>query len=208
MYQLKIGVLALQGAIEEHLDIVARAAKKLGLDAEVIRVINPSDLEGLDGLVMPGGESTSMTLIGGKNGTLKAVQDLLDRGIPTFGTCAGAILLSKSVKQNERAEEKTGVFPKLDVHILRNGYGRQVDSFSTKIDINGFEKPFEGIFIRAPRFSSINSDIEVLAETRGDPVLIRHGSILAATFHPELTQDTRIHEYFLKMVRDRMESQT
>lgn len=207
MHKLKIGVLALQGAIEEHLEIIAQAGQNLGLSVELIRVIDPQDLEGLDGLVMPGGESTSMTLIGGKSGTLEAVQYLLDQGIPTFGTCAGAILLSKNVKRNEKAEEKTGVFPQLDVHILRNGYGRQVNSFSTKMEINGFDKSFEGIFIRAPRFSSIGSNIDVLAETRGDPVLIRNDSILAATFHPELTTDTRIHEYFLKMVLDRMKSQ-
>ena len=203
---LKIGVLALQGAIEEHIHILKTAGKKIDVDVEVVRVINPIDLDDLDGLIMPGGESTSMTLIGGKTGMLDAVlAKIVD--LPTFGTCAGAILLSKKTKRNENTDVQDGVFPLLNAQILRNGYGRQRDSFSTNLSIKSFDDPFEGIFIRAPKFESINGSIEVLASVRDNPVLIRQENILAATFHPELTNDTRIHEYFLKMVLEKKKSE-
>jgi 5'-phosphate synthase pdxT subunit len=200
---LIIGILSLQGAIEEHEKSIIKAAENLKIDLQTKRVILPDEIEDIDGLIMPGGESSAMILIGTKNGMLDAVRSKIKEGLPVFGTCAGAILLSTKVRRNDNSELTEGAFPFLNIELVRNGYGRQVDSFSTMVDLNKVENKFEGVFIRAPRIRSIGNEVNSLAEIKGDPVYVQQDNILATTFHPELTNDTRIHEKFLQMIQVR-----
>lgn len=197
---IKIGVLALQGALEEHEKNLTKAANNLNLNLKLTRVILPHEIRDIDAIVMPGGESSAMILIGSKNGMLSALRDKLFNGLPALATCAGTILLSKRVLRNQNSPIIEGAFPILDIDILRNGYGRQAESFSTKMEIKNFDNFFHGIFIRAPVIQRIGEDVEILASLKDNPVLIQQDNILATTFHPELTEDTRIHESFLNLV--------
>jgi pyridoxal 5'-phosphate synthase pdxT subunit len=175
----RIGVLALQGAFREHV----RALRSLG--AEVVEVRLPADLDGLDGLVIPGGESTTITLLAESFGLDSALRTF-DR--PVFGTCAGTIVLDREH------------FQLADVEVERNAYGRQVKSFEADVELRGDAVPLRGVFIRAPRIRSVGPSVEVLGELDGEPVLVRDRRFLLATFHPELTEDLRVHDLFLEMV--------
>ena len=177
----RIGVLALQGAFREH----ARMLRKVG--ADVVEVRLPGQLEELDGLVIPGGESTTILRLASLYGLDEAVRSF--RG-PIFGTCAGMILLDRA---------HLGL---TDLEVDRNAYGRQVASFEAELELAGEERPFPGVFIRAPRVRDVAADVEVLAKLDGEPVLLRDGRVLVAAFHPELTDDPRIHERFLELVRE------
>ena len=186
---MKIGVLALQGDFDAH----RRRLEELG--AEVVLVKKPEQLDALDALVIPGGESTTFLKLLGEAGFEKLKQFV--RLKPTFGTCAGAILLAHDV--DNPPQPGLGA---LDVHIKRNAYGRQVDS-SIRMGASRLgPEPLEMVFIRAPKFESLGPNVEVLAREGNDPVLIRQGSIMAATFHPELSDDKRVHQYFLDLVRN------
>ena len=178
-----IGVLALQGGFAEHAAILG------SLGARVREVRTPADLEGLDGLVMPGGESTTMTLGIEREGLAEPLRALAAAGTPVLGTCAGLIMLDR---------EHLGV---LDVRAERNAFGRQVRSFETDLDIEG--DPVHAVFIRAPWIAEAGDDVEVLAEVDGHPVAVRQGNLLAVSFHPELAGDTALHERFLEAVRAR-----
>lgn len=197
---MTIGILGIQGAIHEHETIVKNAAKNIAIDIDVRLVVLPEEISTVDGLILPGGESTAMILIGSKTGMLDAVLDRIKSGVPTFGTCAGAILLAKHVKRNKDSSEKPGAFPFLDIEILRNRYGRQKDSFSTELEIKEFDPRFKGIFIRAPVISKTSDKVEILSQLDGNPILVKQNNVMASTFHPELTNDTRIHELFLKLI--------
>ena len=178
---MKIGVLAVQGNFREHAAVLRR------LGAEVVEVRTPSDLESLDGLVIPGGESTAI----GRLIRLYELEEAIRRFIgPILGTCAGMILLDR---------DHLG---RVDLGVRRNAYGRQVASFETDLQLEGEADPLRGVFIRAPRVSDVGPDVEVLAELDGEPVLLREGSVIVAAFHPELTDDTRVHERFLDLVRE------
>jgi len=183
---VRIGVLALQGAFREH----ARMLRAAGADAVEVRLPEQLDgLDGLDGLVIPGGESTTIL----KLASLYGLDDAIRRfAAPVFGTCAGMILLDR---------DHLGL---ADLVVDRNAYGRQVASFEADLGLEGEEEPLRGVFIRAPRVVSIGPDaeVEVLAELDGEPVLLRQGRVLVASFHPELTGDTRVHERFLDLVRE------
>ncbi len=196
---IKIGILGLQGAIEEHEETLKKASNEINEKIDIVRVILPDDLNDVDGLILPGGESTAMTLIGNKNGMNEAVKNALNSGLPAFGTCAGAILLAKTVRRNFNSESKNGLYPQLDIEIIRNGYGRQVDSFSIDLDITGIGK-FRGVFIRAPIIKTVSEDVEILAYGRGTPVFVRQKNVFASTFHPELANDTRVHILFLNSI--------
>jgi 5'-phosphate synthase pdxT subunit len=178
---MKIGVLAVQGNFREH----AAMLRRLGADAVEVR--KPEQLQGLDGLVIPGGESTTFMRLMRLYGLEEAVRRF-ER--PILGTCAGLIVLDR---------EHLGL---LDVDVERNAYGRQVASFEADLDLAGEDEPLRGVFIRAPRVERVGGDVEVLAELDGEPVLLRQGRLLVATFHPELTDDTRVHELFLDSVRE------
>src|SRR6188472_1393477 len=181
MEPMRVGVLAVQGNFREH------AAMLRALGEDVVEVRLPEQLEGLDGLVIPGGESTAITRLMRLYGLEEAVQRFAG---PVFGTCAGMILLDRS---------HLGL---VDVEVERNAYGRQLASFEADLDLAGEEEPLHGVFIRAPRVAEAGPGVEVLAEHDGAPVLLREGRFLVASFHPELTADTRVHERFLDLVRE------
>jgi 5'-phosphate synthase pdxT subunit len=178
---MRIGVLALQGAFREH----ALALRRLG--AEVVEVRLPRELAGLDGLVIPGGESTTIMRLARLYGLDEAIRRF--RGA-ILGTCAGMILLDRA---------HLGL---ADLVSDRNAYGRQVWSFEADVDLEGDDVPLHGVFIRAPRVHELGAEVEVLGEIDGEPVLVRDGRLLLATFHPELTDDLRVHELFLDLVRE------
>ncbi len=188
--RLRIGVLGLQGDFREHVETL----RLMGVETLVVKL--PEDLELVDGLIIPGGESTTMGRIMVEMGMKELLKEKIKNGMPVFGTCAGMILLSKKVEGYEQP-----LLEVLDVEIERNAYGRQVESFEVDINIPELgDRPFRAIFIRAPKIKKLGEGVEVLASYDGDPVLVRQGNILASSFHPELTQDTRIHEYFIRMV--------
>lgn len=177
---MKIGILAVQGNFREH------AAMLRGLGAEVVEVRLPEELDGLDGLVIPGGESTAIMRLARLYGLDEAVRRFAG---PVFGTCAGMILLDR---------KHLGL---MDIEVERNAYGRQAASFEADLELAGDKEPLRGVFIRAPRLSEVGPEVEVLAEHAGEPVLLREGRFLVAAFHPELTDDTRVHELFLELVK-------
>jgi 5'-phosphate synthase pdxT subunit len=179
----KIGVRAVQGNFREH------AAMLRGLGADPVEVRKPEELGGLDGLVIPGGESTAIMRLVRLYGLEDAIREFRR---PVFGTCAGMILLDR--RHLGRA----------DVAVERNAYGRQVSSFEADVDLPGESDPFRGVFIRAPRVREVGADVEVLAELDGEPVLLRDGDVLVAAFHPELTDDPRVHRRFLELVTEAM----
>jgi 5'-phosphate synthase pdxT subunit len=178
---MKIGVLAVQGNFREH------AAMLRGLGADVVEVRKPEQLVELDGLVIPGGESTTFTRLMHLYGLDEAVRSF---AAPIFGTCAGMIVLDR---------DHLGL---VDVRVRRNAFGRQVASFETDLALEGEDEPLRAVFIRAPWIEEAGPDVEVLAEVDGHPVLAREGRFLVAAFHPELTGDTRIHAMFLDLVRE------
>lgn len=192
---LRIGVLALQGAFAEHVAILRR------LGAEAVEVRTPQQLEGLDGLIIPGGESTTMGLVAQRWGLVEPLRAWVHSGRPTWGTCAGMILLAaRATGQKQGGQPLLGG---LDVTVNRNYFGRQVDSFEATLTVAGFDPPESpGVFIRAPGITAIGPDVEPLAGLPGPVyVAVRQGPILATAFHPELTPDTRWHALFLDMVR-------
>jgi 5'-phosphate synthase pdxT subunit len=180
-FGVKIGVLAVQGNFREHAAMLHR------LGAEVVEVRQPDQLKGLDGLVLPGGESTTFMHLMRLYGIDQALRDY--RGA-IFGTCAGMIVLDRN---------HLGL---VDLEVERNAWGRQVHSFEADLDVKGDELPLRGVFIRAPWIEKAGPDVEILAEHDGHPVLARQGRVLVAAFHPELTGDTRVHEKFLQLVEE------
>jgi len=188
----KLGVLALQGAFREHCEVL----DALGVDAIEVRV--PHELDAVDALLMPGGESTTMTRLLDTSGLRDPLLERLAAGMPAFGTCAGLILLAREVVDGRPDQDPLGA---LDVIARRNAYGRQAESFEAPLHVDGLTGgTFLGVFIRAPVVESVGSGVEVLA-THGDrPVLVRQGAIWASTFHPELSGDLRIHQRFLRGV--------
>ena len=179
--RLTIGVLALQGNFREHAAMLRR------LGADVVEVRKPEQLEGLDGLVIPGGESTAIMRLAHLYGIDEALRRF-ER--PLFGTCAGMILLDRN---------HLGL---TDIRVRRNAFGRQVASFETDLELSEGEEPVRAVFIRAPWIEDVGPGVEMLAEVDGHPVLAREGNVLVAAFHPELTDDTRIHEMFLNVIRE------
>jgi len=180
-----VGVLAIQGDFEAHAGVLVR----LGAEARIVRT--PADLEGLDALVIPGGESTTMTLGIEREGLAEPLRDLVRSGVPTLGTCAGLIMLDR---------DHLGL---LDVSARRNAFGRQVQSFEADLEVSGLGDPgtLRAVFIRAPWVDEWGEDVEVLADVEGHPVAVRQGNILAVAFHPELTDDERVHAWLVDQVR-------
>ena len=189
---MKIGVLALQGAFARH----AAALRALG--AEPVEVRTPAQLAEVDAVVLPGGESTTMSMLLASSGLFDALRERLDGGMHALGTCAGMILLGSEILDG-RGDQRC--FGAVDISVRRNAFGRQVDSFEADLLIDGLDGgPFRAVFIRAPFVERAGSDVEVLATVDGHPVLCRQGAVTVAAFHPELSDDLRLHDLFLKEI--------
>jgi 5'-phosphate synthase pdxT subunit len=187
-----VGVFALQGDVREHV------ATLTALGAEAFPVRRPSELARCDALVLPGGESTTMAKLARTFELLDPLRERVRSGMPTFGTCAGMILLADRILDGAVGQETIGG---LDVTVRRNAFGRQVDSFEAELDIKGLDEPVHAVFIRAPWVEEVGAEVEVLAEAEGHPVAVRQGHLLATSFHPEVADDGRIHRLFLDLVR-------
>ena len=186
---MKVGVLALQGAFARHLQVLG------ALGTATTEVRTPDDLFEVDALVLPGGESTTMSMLLDSSGLHDAVADRIINGMPILGTCAGMILLARHVADG-RPDQRS--FAAIDIDVLRNGYGRQVDSFEADLEVTGLDEPFHGVFIRAPVVEWVGDGVEVLGTVDGRPVLCRQGAVVVASFHPEMSGDGRIHGRFLE----------
>jgi pyridoxal 5'-phosphate synthase pdxT subunit len=189
-HHLTLGVLALQGAFREHKQLFET------LGAKVVEVRFPEQLEGLQGIVIPGGESTTMAKLMGSYEFDKALPEFYKQGGAIWGTCAGAIAIAKDIVGYPEQPRLN----LMDIAVERNAYGRQVASFETDVPVKTFENPFHVVFIRAPRIASVGKDVEVLATFKDDPIMVKQERLMATVFHPELTKDTRIHRYFLEHV--------
>jgi 5'-phosphate synthase pdxT subunit len=192
---MKVGVLALQGAFREHREVLD------AIGVEAVEVRTPEGLAALDALILPGGESTTMSKLLDSSGVREPLGALLADGLPVLGTCAGLILLSREVLDGRPDQQSFGV---IDCSVRRNGYGRQRDSFEAALDVRGLGGgPFPGVFIRAPRVEAVGPAVEVLAEHDDVPVLMRSDNVWVSSFHPELSGDLRIHQLFVNEVIQR-----
>jgi 5'-phosphate synthase pdxT subunit len=188
-----VGVLALQGDFHKHLAVF----DAMGVEARPFK--ETEKVHELSALVIPGGESTTIGMLMERRGMIAPLKSAIDAGLPVFGTCAGAILLAKDIENSTQVRLEC-----MDIRVLRNAYGSQVDSFETKLDLaddkRGIAETIEGVFIRAPRIEQTSGDVEILALFDGKPVLVRQNNMLAATFHPELTKSQVVHRYFIERV--------
>lgn len=186
-----VGVLAVQGAFAEH----AAALARVGADVREVRTA--ADLAGVEALVIPGGESTTLRRVGGDSGLVDAIRDRVDAGLPVLGTCAGLIALADDIEGADPA-----LVGGLDVTVARNGYGRQAASFEAEVAVEGLEGgDMHGVFIRAPRITRTGPRVEVVARHHGEPVAVRQGALMGTAFHPELTGDDRMHDWIVARAR-------
>ncbi|MFN8018578.1 MAG: pyridoxal 5'-phosphate synthase glutaminase subunit PdxT [Acidimicrobiales bacterium] len=188
---MKVGLLALQGAVGPHADALAY------LGVATMEVRTPAQLDDVDALVVPGGESTTMSKLLVTSGVGERLRERLADGLPALGTCAGMIVLARTVLDG-RADQQS--YDAIDVTVRRNAFGRQVDSFEADLDVAGLDAPFHAVFIRAPFVEEAGEGVEVLAAVGGHPVLCRQGRVMVSAFHPELTADRRLHQQFLGLV--------
>ncbi|MFB4474866.1 pyridoxal 5'-phosphate synthase glutaminase subunit PdxT [Oceanobacillus caeni] len=191
MTKLTIGVLGLQGAIEEHVKHI----HDLGLQSLIVK--KPEQLKDVNGLILPGGESTTMRKLIDRYRFFEALKEFSNKGIPIFGTCAGMVLIAKEI-----IDSNTSHLNLMDISVKRNAFGRQVDSFVTALDVRGLNDPFNAIFIRAPYIESAGKNVEILATYDGKIVAAKQDHILVSSFHPELTDDNRFLELFVEMVKE------
>jgi 5'-phosphate synthase pdxT subunit len=203
--EIQIGVLAVQGDVLEHINMMNEVLEKKGIKAKTIRVRKPEQIEKLDGLIIPGGESTVMSRLVSEmrfdDKLINTIREKVKSGMAILGTCAGTIMLSKTSKDKVVKDFSQVLLELMDIDVLRNKYGRQQDSFELPIAIEAFGKePFPGVFIRAPVIVSVGKNVEILARNKEEIFAAKQGKLLAATFHPELTDDKRFHEYFLKLI--------
>jgi len=189
---MQVGVLALQGAFAAHSDCLT------SIGVQSIEVRNSEQLSSVDALLMPGGESSTMSQLLESSGLFDPISSRIADGMPVFGTCAGMILLASEILDG-RSDQRN--FSAIDISVRRNAFGRQVDSFEATI--NSSVGDFHGVFIRAPRIERVGDDVEVLGSIDGEPVLVRQGNVLAASFHPELSNDARLHEYFVSITANK-----
>ena len=198
---LNVGILSIQGDIQENILSTQAALDELGIDGNVIDVKTPEDVMNLDGLILPGGESTTIGQMSLVNGSMKILKEKIENGMPVLGICAGMIMLSKTA--NDRVVGKTNqpLLDILDIKLERNSFGRQRESFEADVSMDSIDIPnFNGVFIRAPSVSDVGSDVEVLSKFNGRIVAIKKDNVIGTAFHPELTEDTSLHKYFLNLV--------
>ena len=202
MSNLNIGILSIQGDVAENGASMKAALKELGQTGNLIKVKTPEQLSKLDGLIIPGGESTVIGQLSLINGLLKQVKEKIESGMPVFGICAGLILLSKNAEDRVVGNTDQPLLDLLDVKVERNSFGRQRDSFEAKVSLEPVNiSSFHGVFIRAPSILDVGSDVEVLSKFNEKIVAVKQGNILATAFHPELTPDISLHKYFVKIVQ-------
>lgn len=191
---MKIGIVGFQGDVEEHIEMLEKISIKRGRGIDVIRIRKRDDLDGVSGIIIPGGESTTIFKLIQEYGIYDEIRRMVKEGkVPLMGTCAGIIIASRNTN-----DPRVKGMDLIDIEIERNGYGRQAESFIQEIDINGIGK-YTAVFIRAPVIENSGS-AEIMGKVRDKPVIVREENVLGLTFHPELTDDTRIHEYFIKMI--------
>ena len=195
---MRVGILALQGGVYEHAYMLKQVADKKGASIDIVFVKRPSQLRGLDAVIIPGGESTTIGVVAEHTGLLGELREAIEDGLPVMGVCAGAILLAKSVRDRRVGETKQPLLGLMNIEVVRNYYGRQRESFEIDVEIPALgEETFRAVFIRAPAITKVWGGVEPLARLDEAIIMARQGSMLATTFHPELTSDTRVHEYFL-----------
>ena len=203
MSELDIGILALQGDVAENLMSTMEAMSELGIDGSVSQVKTPDQISALDGLIIPGGESTMMGQLSITNGAMNSLKEKIESGMPVFGICAGMILLAKNSKDRVLGATEQPLLDALDVEIERNSFGRQKDSFEAEISLEPIDIPsFQGVFIRAPAVLRTGSGVETLGKFNEKIIAVKQGNILATSFHPELTRDVSLHKQFVKMVKE------
>lgn len=199
--ELLIGVLALQGDVEENIKATTDALRELNLKGKVISVRYPDEILKVDGLIIPGGESTVMgLLLSIKNGLLDSITKVLQNRIPIMGTCAGMIVLAKKSYDKVVGNKKQLLLGALDIEIERNSFGRQYDSFESTLEISGIGNDFKGIFIRAPTVISTGSRVQILSKFDGKIVAVQEENIIGTSFHPELSGDNRMHRLFIELI--------
>jgi len=198
---MNIGVLGMQGDVEENISATRTAMSKLGINGKVRAVKTPDQISKVDGLIIPGGESTMIGQMSLVNGAIKTIKEKIQSGMPVFGICAGLILLSKNAKDRVVGKTNQQLLDLLDVRVERNAFGRQKDSFEADIAAQpiGVSRT-RGVFIRAPAIEDVGKGVEVVSKFNEKVVAVRQGNILATSFHPELTADVSLHKYFVKMV--------
>jgi 5'-phosphate synthase pdxT subunit len=202
MSNLNIGILSIQGDVAENGASMKAALEELGLTGNLIKVKTPEQLSKLDGLIIPGGESTVIGQLSLINGLLKQVKEKIESGMPVFGICAGLILLSKNAEDRVVGNTDQPLLDLLDVKVERNSFGRQRDSFETKISLEPVNiSSFNGVFIRAPSILEVGDDVQVLSKFNEKIVAVKQGNIIATSFHPELTTDISLHKYFVKIIQ-------
>jgi len=198
---LTVGVLSIQGDVQENILSAKSAIDELGIDGKVIGVKTPEEISQLDGLIIPGGESTTIGQLSLVNGSLKVIKEKIEGGMPVLGICAGMIMLSNTA--NDRVVGKTDqpLLGILDIKLERNSFGRQRESFESDISLDSLNIPkFNGVFIRAPSVSDVGPDVEILSKFNNRIIAVKKGNVIGTAFHPELTRDTSLHKYFVNLV--------
>ncbi len=198
---LNIGILSIQGDVQENLLSARAALNELDIDGKVTDVKTPEEISQLDGVIIPGGESTTIGQLSLVNGSLKVLKEKIENGMPVLGICAGMIMLSKTANDRIVGNTDQPLLDILDIKLERNSFGRQRESFETDVSMDSIDIPkFNGIFIRAPSISDVGSDIEVISKFNGLIVAVKKGNVIGTSFHPELTEDISLHKYFINLV--------
>ena len=199
---LIVGVLSIQGDVHENHLSAKAAIDELGIDVKVIEVKTPDEISSLDGLIIPGGESTTIGQLSLVNGSLKILKEKIENGMPVLGICAGMIMLSKTASDRIVGKTDQPLLDILDITLERNSFGRQKESFEASVSLDSINiSKFNGVFIRAPSISDVGSDVEILSKFNEKIVAVKKGNVIGTSFHPELTQDVSLHKYFVNLVQ-------
>ncbi|MDH3361652.1 MAG: pyridoxal 5'-phosphate synthase glutaminase subunit PdxT [Nitrosopumilus sp.] len=199
---LNIGILSIQGDVQENLLSTKSAIEQLGLDAKVSEVKTPDEISQLDGLIIPGGESTTIGQLSLVNGSLKILKEKIESGMPVLGICAGMIMLSKTADDRVMGKTDQPLLDILDIKLERNSFGRQKESFESYVSMDSIGIPkFNGVFIRAPSVSDVGSGVEILSKFNERIIAVKKGNVIGTAFHPELTGDTSLHKFFVNLIK-------
>jgi len=198
---LNVGILSIQGDVQENLLSTKAAFDELGINGNITQVKTPNEISKLDGLIIPGGESTTIGQLSLVNGSLKVLKEKIENGMPVLGICAGMIMLSKTADDRVVGKTDQALLNILDIKLQRNSFGRQQDSFESDISMDSIGIPkFNGIFIRAPSVSDVGSDVKILSKFNEQIIAVKKGNVIGTAFHPELTTDISLHKYFVNLV--------